>query len=89
MAYTKQVWPNDATQGGATPARMNNIEQGIADSLQPDRPITWGTAAPATGSRVRGAIHFNTQPTAGGPFGWMCVTAGTPGTWKEMGTLEA
>jgi hypothetical protein len=48
-----------------------------------------GTAAPASGTWKRGDIRFNSQPSAGGPAGWMCVTAGTPGTWKAMANLAA
>ena len=34
-------------------------------------------------------MMFNPAPTAGGPMGWMCVTGGSPGTWKAMASLEA
>lgn len=40
---------------------------------------TWGV-----GDRV-----YNTAPTASGYIGWVCVTAGTPGTWKGFGTIQA
>jgi len=46
-------------------------------------------AAPAAGGHVVGEIVFNQTPTAGGTLGWICTTAGTPGTWKAMGTIEA
>lgn len=38
----------------------------------------------AVGDRVR-----NTAPSAGGNIGWVCTTAGTPGTWKTFGTIAA
>jgi len=50
---------------------------------------TYGTAAPTTGTWTRGSIVWNTTPSAGGTPGWMCVTAGTPGTWKAMANLAA
>jgi hypothetical protein len=44
-------------------------------------------AAPVTGTWARGDIVFNSTPSAGGYIGWVCVTAGTPGTWKEFGDI--
>ena len=46
------------------------------------------TAAPAAGTWVQGDIVFNTAPTAGGFIGWVCVTGGTPGTWKTFGAIS-
>lgn len=37
----------------------------------------------------KGDIIFNTSPSAGGNVGWVCVTAGNPGTWKSFGTIES
>lgn len=51
--------------------------------------VTWGTAAPATGTWAVGDVRWNTAPAAGGTPGWMCTTAGTPGTWKAMANLAA
>lgn len=47
------------------------------------------TAAPTTGQAARGDVIYNRNPSAGGNVGWICVTAGTPGTWKAFGTIEA
>lgn len=44
-------------------------------------------AAPSSGTYVQGDISWNIAPAAGGPPGWMCVTAGSPGTWKAMANL--
>ena len=41
-------------------------------------------AAPTTGQHARGDFIRNSQPTAGGVFGWVCITAGTPGVWKPV-----
>lgn len=27
------------------------------------------------------------DPTAGGVMGWVCTTAGSPGTWKTFGAI--
>jgi hypothetical protein len=48
-----------------------------------------GTAEPTTGTWARGDIVFNLEPSAGGFAGWICVTAGTPGTWKTFGAISA
>lgn len=50
---------------------------------------TLGTAAPVTGTYKQGDIVYNSAPTAGGFIGFVCVTAGTPGTWKTFGAISA
>lgn len=47
------------------------------------------TAPPASGNWRRGDITWNITPVAAGTPGWMCVGAGTPGTWKAMANLAA
>lgn len=47
------------------------------------------SAAPSSGSHAVGEIVYNSTPTADGYVGWVCVTAGTPGTWKGFGKIEA
>lgn len=44
-------------------------------------------AAPSTGKWSRGDIVWNSLPTSGQPPGWVCVTTGSPGTWKAMANL--
>lgn len=48
-----------------------------------------GAAAPTTGTYEQGAIFLNDTPTAGGKIGWVCVAAGSPGTWKPYGSIDA
>lgn len=45
-------------------------------------------AAPSTGTHVAGEVVFNADPIAGGKVGWVCVTGGTPGTWKAFGAID-
>jgi hypothetical protein len=45
------------------------------------------TSAPATGDYIQGDIVWNSAPTAGGTLGWVCTTAGNPGTWKTFGGI--
>jgi len=52
------------------------------------RQITYATAAPTSGNWARGDIVLNQNPVAGGNVGWVCVTAGAPGTWKTFGQIE-
>ena len=60
----------------------------IAPVLEYQR-TTSGSAAPSGGAWARGDICHNTAPSASGNVGWVCVTAGTPGTWKAFGTIAA
>jgi hypothetical protein len=49
--------------------------------------LNFGTAAPSWDIWRAGDIIWNTTPAAGGVPGWICVTSGSPGTWKAMGVL--
>lgn len=40
------------------------------------------------GTYAKGSIIWNTNPSAGGFAGWICVTAGNPGTWKTFGVIS-
>lgn len=51
--------------------------------------VVWGSAAPTSGPFLVGDIVYNTAPTAGGTIGWVCTTAGSPGTWKTFGTIAS
>lgn len=42
-----------------------------------------------SGWHNRGDIIYRSDATAGANAGWMCITEGDPGTWKEMGDLDA
>lgn len=44
---------------------------------------------PTAGTWTAGTRIFYTDPTAGGYAGTLCVTGGTPGTWKRFGVAEA
>jgi hypothetical protein len=47
------------------------------------------TAAPTTGIWARGDIVWNSEPSAAGYIGFVCVTAGEPGTWKGFGVIQS
>lgn len=46
-------------------------------------------AAPTTGTWARGDIVYHNAPEAEGNIGWVCVSGGTPGTWKAFGVIAA
>ena len=45
------------------------------------------TAYPTAGSWALGDIVWNSQPTAGSPLGWVCVSSGSPGTFEQFGGM--
>ena len=53
------------------------------------RPIMpyLATAAPTTGTWRRGLVVWNSSAAPGSPIGWMCATAGTPGSWVALANL--
>lgn len=53
------------------------------------RSILWAASTPPGGTWKVGDIVFNNTPSAGGTVGWVCTTAGTPGTWKTFGSIAA
>lgn len=48
--------------------------------------VEYATAAPTGADRnyYIGDTVWNTAPTPGAPPGWVCTTAGAPGTWSQM-----
>lgn len=90
------------TQSGATnvfigpnhlPANTNLVSAPIEGqkALLPyfSRQLLHHSAAPTTGTWAVGDIVLNNNPSAGGYIGWVCTTAGTPGTWKQFGAILA
>ncbi|MBU8770337.1 hypothetical protein [Cytobacillus oceanisediminis] len=53
------------------------------------KKVRYQTAPPTSGTYAVGDKVWNTNPTSGGKAGWICVAAGTPGTWKGFGTIDA
>lgn len=52
-----------------------------------ERAEIYNTAAPSSGTWQHGDIVWHSLPYSGGNLGWVCTTAGTPGTWKSFGTI--
>lgn len=53
----------------------------------PTNVTTNSTAAPTAGAWAQGDVVWNSAAASGGPAGWMCTAAGSPGTWKAMANL--
>jgi len=74
------LWSNPRLYVGMDYALMHSISG----------PIYWkASAAPTAGTWVVGDVVWNTATAAGGVPGWVCTTAGTPGTWKAMAAVAA
>jgi hypothetical protein len=43
---------------------------------------------PDSGTYIRGDIAWNTEPDVGRCVGWVCVRAGSPGTWMPFGEIK-
>lgn len=77
---------NNSTTGLTVTNKYSNINRSV-QVLQPS--INWAATAPTTGTYVVGDIVYNSAPAASGTIGWVCITAGTPGTWKTFGAISA
>ena len=76
--------------GPVTTALANNLsiinKYGNVGTMYPALLYLGGT--PGYGAWKVGDIVYNTTPTSGGNIGWVCTTAGSPGTWKTFGTIS-
>lgn len=52
------------------------------------KDVPYLSSSPSAGAWELGDIAYNSSPTAGGFIGWVCVSAGTPGTWKTFGAIS-
>lgn len=70
---------------------LNTVYQATAqtnyDEIVPGANI--GTTPPTAGTWARGMTLFNATPSAATTPGWVCTTAGTPGTWKARAAVAA
>jgi hypothetical protein len=53
------------------------------------RAVLDAAAAPTVGTWAVGDEIYRTAPAAAGKRAWVCTTAGTPGTWKPWGAIDA
>jgi len=52
-----------------------------------DKKFITGTGAPTSGTFRKGDICWNSNPTEFTYIGWVCVDAGSPGTWLPFGAI--
>lgn len=69
-------------------------DAGLTDLVFSDQSTVGGGStladvnlAPTAGAHLRGETHWWPLPSSGGTPAEVCVTAGTPGTWKAMANL--
>jgi parallel beta-helix repeat protein len=73
----------------------NNIQVGTGAinraTWQDQRSMFFGSGVPVVGDGTfrQGDIIFNVGAAASGKAGWICTTAGNPGTWKPFGAIDA
>jgi hypothetical protein len=82
---------NDEFYGGSgsTLCFRNNVSNDfIGSDTTMGRALPSATSPPSTGGRI-GDVVFHSAPAPSGNIGWVCTTAGIPGTWKAFGTISA
>jgi hypothetical protein len=90
MAAAATDWILDGVrgEGWVSAARLQGTYANTARTLNCPG-INFLAAAPTADGWTAGTIVWNSAPAAGGAPGWVCVTAGTPGTWKAMANVAA
>lgn len=48
----------------------------------------YAASQPESGTYNRGDIVWNSEPEVNRPVGWVCVRAGSPGTWAPFGDIK-
>jgi hypothetical protein len=79
--------PANGIRGGQESLPFTVAAGGIGAQYQP-RFIS-APQAPTSGAWRVGDIVYSSTPTAGNFIGFVCTTAGTPGTWKTFGPISA
>jgi hypothetical protein len=69
----------DNRGGGAVVRGMSDRPPIAAGEFQPVGRTSW----------LVGDILYNTNPAPGGFIGWVCVEAGSVGTWKGFGAIQS
>lgn len=47
------------------------------------------SVVPTSGTWKQGDVVYNSKPAINGEIGWVCITSGNPGTWKQFGMIQA
>ena len=65
------------TVGTFVPKNTSSVDQA--------RKVDWGETTPTDGTWTVGQIRYDPTPSFYAPVGRVCLTAGTPGTWRAFG----
>lgn len=79
--------PNGSLADFTQPYVIRVFNNDVRTDVRGGKTNIWGTASPVSGTWAVGDIVWDTAPAAGGYIGWVCTTAGTPGTWKTFGAI--
>lgn len=80
--------PVSITGGPALNVTNSGVRCSVSTSLDGHDRGT-ATTVPIAGTWTPGDIVWNSTPGSAGFVGWVCVAAGTPGTWKGFGLIDA
>ena len=72
------------TRAGGTGARTTDLIDATSNRL-----TVSASAAPTNGWWAVGDVCYDSGVSAGGTVGWVCTTAGSPGTWKAFGSVAS
>ena len=84
-----------ARVGARRTLRENNLIGGAIEvnktesSFIPNLKTVYDTAPPTAGTWQVGDKVWHSTPEPDGNVGWVCVAAGTPGTWKKFGQISS
>ena len=68
--------------------RVTSENRGTYSSSLNPYMIGYSSGIPVSGKFRKGDYYLNYDQTSGQPFGWVCTTGGTPGTWKIISTVS-
>lgn len=78
--------PNGNLADSTQPFRIKVFDNNVRRDVRGGKEHIFTTAVPASGTWAVGDTAWNTDPTTSiEPIGWICTTAGTPGTWFPFG----
>lgn len=80
----KWIATNDSVPSLNTPPQINRIDTFVSILVK-----CRGYSAPSYGTWSQGDVIERINPSANGNLGWICTESGTPGTWKEYGTIQS
>jgi hypothetical protein len=78
--------PDGAIADFSVPPKLRLFRENVRTDVRGGRTHIFGTSPPASGTWAKGDTTWNNDPIdRTSPVGWVCVNAGTPGTWFPFG----